>query len=124
MMIGTLTQTTVYFFWRKLETAVSCSRAYRRLIFVCPAIRVWRIRTCMCMCVCVFIGAHRFEAYGWHTQVVADGTDTSAIMEAVENAKLETGRPSIIKTKTIIGHGSQRQVRRQNSRRRRAKANM
>lgn len=54
---------------------------------------------------------HRFEAYGWHTQVVADGTNTSAIMEAIENAKKETGKPSIIKTKTIIGHGSQRQVR-------------
>ncbi|CAM9963045.1 unnamed protein product, partial [Ectocarpus sp. 12 AP-2014] len=51
----------------------------------------------------------RFEAYGWHTQVVADGTNTAAIMEAVENAKQETGRPSIIKTKTIIGHGSKKQ---------------
>ena len=54
---------------------------------------------------------HRFEAYGWHTQVVTDGTNTSVLMEAIENAKKETGRPSIIKTKTIIGHGSQRQVR-------------
>ena len=52
----------------------------------------------------------RYEAYGWHTQVVADGTDTAAIMAAVENAKLETGKPSIIKTKTIIGYGSQKQV--------------
>eukprot|EP00903_Cladosiphon_okamuranus_P006639 g6483.t1 len=51
----------------------------------------------------------RFEAYGWHTQVVADGTNTSAIMEAIENAKKETGKPSIIKTKTVIGHGSQKQ---------------
>lgn len=54
---------------------------------------------------------HRFEAYGWHTQVIPDGTNTSAIMEAIENAKKETGKPSIIKTKTIIGYGSQRQVR-------------
>lgn len=53
----------------------------------------------------------RFESYGWHTQVVADGTDTAAIMEAVEKAKKETGKPSIIKTKTIIGYGSQKQVR-------------
>lgn len=61
---------------------------------------------------CVFrFLVHRFEAYGWHTQVVADGTNTAAIAEAIENAKLETGKPSIIKTKTIIGHGSQRQVR-------------
>lgn len=55
----------------------------------------------------------RYEAYGWHTQVVADGTDTAAIMAAVENAKAETGKPSIIKTKTIIGFGSQKQVQQQ-----------
>lgn len=52
----------------------------------------------------------RFESYGWHTQVVTDGTDTSAIAKAVEKAKKETGKPSIIKIKTIIGHGSQKQV--------------
>lgn len=62
-----------------------------------------RYRSC-CRCCC------RYEAYGWHTQVVADGTNTSAIMEAVEKAKQETGKPSIIKTKTIIGHGSTKQV--------------
>lgn len=52
----------------------------------------------------------RYEAYGWHTQVVTDGTDTNAIAQAIENAKKETGKPSIIKTKTIIGYGSQKQV--------------
>lgn len=57
-----------------------------------------------------FFWGVRYEAYGWHTQVVTDGTDTAAIMEAIEAAKLETGKPSIIKTKTIIGHGSQKQV--------------
>ncbi|CAM9364523.1 unnamed protein product [Ascophyllum nodosum] len=51
----------------------------------------------------------RYEAYGWHTQVVADGTDIKSIAEAVENAKKETGKPSIIKTKTVIGYGSQKQ---------------
>ena len=43
--------------------------------------------------------------------MVTDGTDTSAIMKAVEKAKKETGKPSIIKVKTIIGYGSQKQVR-------------
>jgi len=57
-----------------------------------------------------FLLLARFESYGWHTQVVKDGTDTSAIAKAVEKAKKETGKPSIIKVKTIIGHGSQKQV--------------
>ncbi|CAM9952949.1 unnamed protein product [Pylaiella littoralis] len=51
----------------------------------------------------------RFEAYGWHTQTVSDVTDAAALMKAIENAKAETGKPSIIKTKTIIGHGSLKQ---------------
>ena len=42
--------------------------------------------------------------------MVADGTDIKSIAEAVENAKKETGKPSIIKTKTVIGYGSQKQV--------------
>lgn len=52
----------------------------------------------------------RFEAYGWHTQTVSDGTDCDAILAAVQAAKAETGKPSIIKTKTIIGYGSTKQV--------------
>lgn len=65
--------------------------------------------TCATYISCVGCGV-RYEAYGWHTQVVADGTDTAAIMAAIEAAKSETGKPSIIKTKTIIGYGSQKQV--------------
>ncbi len=38
----------------------------------------------------------RFEAYGWHTQIVADG-DHDTISEAIKNAKAVTDRPSIIK---------------------------
>jgi len=48
----------------------------------------------------------RFKAYHWHTQRVADGNDLAAIEAAIENAKNETERPSIIAVRTIIGYGS------------------
>ena len=48
----------------------------------------------------------RFEAYHWHVQRVADGNDLAAIEAAVEAAKAETGRQSIIAVRTIIGYGS------------------
>jgi len=48
----------------------------------------------------------RFKAYHWHTQHVADGNDLAAIEAAIENAKNETERPSIIAVRTIIGFGS------------------
>jgi transketolase len=50
--------------------------------------------------------AKRFEAYGWHVQRVDDGNDLDAIDRAVEAAKAETERPSLIVLKTIIGFGS------------------
>jgi transketolase len=48
----------------------------------------------------------RFEAYHWHVQRVADGNDLAAIEAAIEKAKAETGRPSIIAVRTVIGYGS------------------
>jgi len=48
----------------------------------------------------------RFEAYHWHVQRVADGNDLAAIGAAIEAAKAETARPSIIAVRTIIGYGS------------------
>lgn len=48
----------------------------------------------------------RFEAYGWHTQRVTDGNDVEAIDAAIRAARAETGRPSLIEVKTIIGYGS------------------
>lgn len=48
----------------------------------------------------------RFEAYGWHTQEVKDGTDIDAIAQAIAQAKSETTKPSIIKVDTIIGYGA------------------
>jgi transketolase len=48
----------------------------------------------------------RFEAYHWHVQRVADGNDLAAIEAAIEAAKAETSKPSIIAVRTIIGYGS------------------
>ncbi len=48
----------------------------------------------------------RFEAYHWHVQRVADGNDLEAIEAAIEAAKAETGKPSIIAVRTVIGYGS------------------
>ena len=47
----------------------------------------------------------RFEAYGWHTQVV-DGHDMAAIDQAIRAAQAESERPSLIACKTHIGLGS------------------
>ncbi|MDX2098595.1 MAG: transketolase, partial [Leptolyngbyaceae cyanobacterium bins.59] len=49
----------------------------------------------------------RFEAYGWHVQVVSDGNkDLDAIAKAIEAAKAVTDKPSLIKVRTTIGYGS------------------
>lgn len=52
----------------------------------------------------------RYEAYGWHTQTVADVTGSlDDLRAAVKNAQAETSKPSIIKIKTAIGYGSAKQ---------------
>ncbi|CAM3827794.1 Transketolase 1 [Vibrio aerogenes CECT 7868] len=48
----------------------------------------------------------RFEAYGWHVIPAVDGHDPEAIDAAIQAAKAETGRPTLICAKTIIGFGS------------------
>lgn len=48
----------------------------------------------------------RFEAYGWHVIPAVDGHDPEAIKAAVEAAQAETGKPTLICTKTTIGFGS------------------
>lgn len=50
--------------------------------------------------------ADRFQAYGWHTQTIQDGNDTAAIAKAIEAARGETNRPSLILVRTHIGYGS------------------
>ena len=47
----------------------------------------------------------RYEAYGWNTEFVQDGTDIEAINTAIESAKA-SGKPSLIEVKTVIGHGA------------------
>ncbi|HWC79459.1 MAG TPA: transketolase [Pseudonocardiaceae bacterium] len=48
--------------------------------------------------------AKRYEAYGWHVQRVDGGENVTGILEAIEAAKAETSRPSIIVLRTIIGY--------------------
>jgi transketolase len=48
----------------------------------------------------------RFEAYGWHTQAVADANDLEALSDAIANAIAATNRPSLIRVRSHIGYGS------------------
>lgn len=48
----------------------------------------------------------RFDALGWHTQVVHDGNDLEAIAVATEAARQETKKPSLICVRTHIGYGA------------------
>ncbi|KAJ5096872.1 hypothetical protein N7456_007593 [Penicillium angulare] len=52
----------------------------------------------------------RFEAYGWHVEVVADGdNDLDAIESAIQRCIEVTDKPSMIKLATTIGLGSKLQ---------------
>ena len=48
----------------------------------------------------------RFEAYGWHVLPDVDGHDSAAIAAALAAARAESGRPSLICCKTVIGWGA------------------
>lgn len=49
----------------------------------------------------------RFEAYGWHTEVVEDGdNDLEAIEAAIKKCQAVKNKPSLIKLRTTIGFGS------------------
>ncbi|MEO5342944.1 MAG: transketolase [Gammaproteobacteria bacterium SHHR-1] len=48
----------------------------------------------------------RFEAYGWQVIRDVDGHDAAAIDAAIQQAKTETGKPTLICCKTVIGFGS------------------
>jgi transketolase len=50
--------------------------------------------------------AKRFEAYGWHVVAGVDGHNANAVRAAIDEARAETDRPSILCCKTIIGWGS------------------
>lgn len=50
--------------------------------------------------------ARRFDAQNWHVLEVPDGNDLEAISNAIETAKTETDKPSIIIIRTHIAYGS------------------
>ena len=50
--------------------------------------------------------AQRFESYNWHVIRDVDGHDADAIKQAIESARSETQRPTLIICKTVIGFGS------------------
>ncbi|KOF56454.1 transketolase [Clostridium sp. DMHC 10] len=49
--------------------------------------------------------AKRYEAYGWQVLKVDDGNDTDKVSAAIDEAKKETSKPSLIVVKNIIGFG-------------------
>ena len=48
----------------------------------------------------------RFDAYGWHVVRDVDGHDPAAVDAAIRAALADTGRPSLLCCKTIIGFGA------------------
>lgn len=48
----------------------------------------------------------RFKGYDWHVISVADGNDIDAIQEAIEAARAENNKPSLIILRTQIAYGS------------------
>jgi transketolase len=48
----------------------------------------------------------RFEAYGWQVIRSVDGHDPVEIQQAIETARAETNRPTLICARTVIGFGS------------------
>ena len=50
--------------------------------------------------------SRRFQAYGWHVVGPVDGMDIAGVEQAIRMAQAESGRPSLIICRTIIGYGS------------------
>lgn len=48
----------------------------------------------------------RYKAYGWQHILVKDGNDLDEISKAIDEAKAETNKPTLIEVKTIIGYGA------------------
>ncbi|KEI44853.1 transketolase [Saccharopolyspora rectivirgula] len=48
--------------------------------------------------------AKRYEAYGWHVVTVDGGENVKDLLAAIEAAKAETDRPSLIVLRTVIGY--------------------
>ena len=52
----------------------------------------------------------RFEAYGWHVVADVDGHDVEAVDAALQAARLERSRPSLVCCKTLIAKGAPTKV--------------
>jgi transketolase len=52
--------------------------------------------------------AGRFEAVGWHTMIVEDGNDVDRIDAALQVARAQSDKPSLILVRTRLGFGSPR----------------
>ena len=52
---------------------------------------------------------NRFEAYGWHVQIVANGHDFFSVEDALHQARAKGDQPSLIICRTHIGYGSPEQ---------------
>ncbi len=50
----------------------------------------------------------RFQGYDWHVQYVSDGNDLHELNLAIEAAKMERTKPSLIRVRTVIGYGAPR----------------
>ncbi|WP_210718234.1 transketolase [Amycolatopsis acididurans] len=48
--------------------------------------------------------AKRYESYGWHVLTVHGGEDVTGFLEAIEQARAETARPTLIVLRTVIGY--------------------
>ena len=49
--------------------------------------------------------AAKFESFGWYAQNVEDGNDVEQILAAIENAKAQGEKPSVIVLNTVKGKG-------------------
>ncbi|WP_339093774.1 transketolase [Deinococcus sp. VB142] len=52
--------------------------------------------------------AARFRSYGWNVLKVADGNNLDEIAQAIEQARAQSERPTLIQVRTVIGFGSPR----------------
>jgi transketolase len=48
----------------------------------------------------------RYDAYGWHTIRVEDGTDLDSLIAAIHEAQGQADKPTLIAVRTVIGFGS------------------
>lgn len=48
----------------------------------------------------------RFESYGWHVINKVDGHDSAAITRAIDEARANEDKPTLIICKTVIGYGA------------------